>query len=471
VAPTSEPADRPAGSLSPASKLVAGLAIAAGAAVAVGLLAERSALTAPLCFVWPWRDRGFLRSLLHLAPGLLLVAAGVALADRRAASGRIAATLALLAGGSLALQVGAISLEPAGLATVGQRVESSVVTSYFTDALEVEQPARFLAGFDHRKLAFHSGTHPPGPILFYWLFLQFCGEALAPQAGGLAVGVLAALVVPLVALFARRWTGDVETAVFAGALWALLPSIVKFLPEFDQVYPWFTVAAVLAWRAALSPERRARMRTGAAALTGLALALGLFFAWNLLLLGVVLALVAIAAVPGAARPLETVRRTAFAAGVAAASLVAFYFVLHSVTGYRPIASLRHALVWQGYMHLERTCPWSKSVGVGPWDVLLGLGAPVAVLALAGMVAAFHRGSGPRPAAALTRVGTLSLLIVLASGRLPQELARVWIFLFPFLIVPAAGVLSRWTPRWRWSVLAVQALVLVASVDKLTFIGL
>jgi len=468
VASTSEPVERHPAS---ASRLASAVAVVAGALLVGGLLAGWDALTAPLCFVWPWRERGLVRSLLHLAPGLLLAAAGVARVGKDTARRSLGPSLALFAAASLALQLGAMSLEPAGLATIGQRVESTVVTSYYTDAARVERPASLLAGFDHRRLEFHSSTHPPGPILYYWYFLLVVGAEHAAQAGGLAIGVLAALLAPAVAGFARRWGAEPRAAAYSAALWSLLPAIVKFLPEFDQIYPWFTVAIVLGWLVAIDPGRSAAARAAHAAAAGLALATGLFFAWNLVLIGVILAFVALANIARAADRRRAVVCVAAAVGVLAATVAASYLVLHVATGYRPIASLRRALVAQGDVHLERHCPWAKSIAVGPWDVLLGLGAPVAVLAFAALVAAWRRGAAASEAGALTRVGGASLVAILLSYRLPQELARVWIFLFPLLVVPAARLLARLAPRARWAILATQAAVLVVEVERLTFIGL
>lgn len=71
--------------------------------------------------------------------------------------------------------------------------------------------------------------------------------------------------------------------------------------------------------------------------------------------------------------------------------------------------------------------------------------------------------------ALSILGLATILTVDLTGVLRGEAARVWLFLQPLLIVPAALELSRFRGRWRTALFAMQWLILVCLKAKMLFI--
>jgi hypothetical protein len=236
-----------------------------------------------------------------------------------------------------------------------------------------------------------------------------------------------------------------------------------FFPEFDQVYPLFTIGIWALWHRALGGNRRAALLTGALA------ALALFMAWNLFLLtllGVSLSARFLAAAP---REAARWRAAARALGFLALAIAGIALVSSLVFEYHPAHAFGAALAAQARMALAGSCSWARAVLSGPWDFALGMGALPFVLWCAALVRALARG-GSRGASS-TLVGAVTLVAVDLSGLLPQETARVWLFLLPLVLAPAGVELARLAPRWRVGALAAQALVFVVATARLVYIEL
>lgn len=441
----------------------AAVAILTALALAAALTAKLPALTAPLCWRWPYRDLDLGAAVVPLLPGLAIWLGGLALLGGPPTRRRILAAVALFSLATLALELGSLWLDPHGAATLELRVESRFVTSYFTDAAERPSARELLRDFPPRGLHAHSRTHPPGPILYYWLLIRAVGPHAAAVTGGLLIGLLAAGVVPLLYRFAANWSQEPRERATVAALWPLLPALVGFFPEFDQVYPLFTIGVWILWRRALGGGRRAAFLAGALA------TLGLFLAWNLLLLAVVAGALTVRFLAAAPREAARWRAVARAFGFVALGAGAVALVPSLLYSYHPAHALRAALAAQARMGLDASCPWRRAVLAGPWDLALGLGGLPFVLWSGALVRAFAR-RGSR-AASSTLVGAATLVVVDLSGLLPQETARVWLFLVPLLLAPAGVELARLPPRWRAAAFTAQVVVFVVALARLVFISL
>ena len=439
------------------------LAILFTAAAVVVVEGRVASVWSLLCHEWPWHDLGLGRAGAALLPGFAVHAAGwlalLRLRGRRA----IATALILFSLSCLLLQAGSVWHEPNGLGTVARRVESAMSTSYYTDALRVQGVGSFLREFHRTPLHLHSATHPPGPILFYRSWIGAAGAPSAAAAGGWTVAALAAGVVPLLYLLAGRWTSVPVERGAAAALWSVLPSIVVFVPEFDQLYAGFTVGLLVSWHAALEGGRRAPWLFG-----GL-LAIALFFAWNLLALGLFFLISALLRGLGAPDRARFGLGLARVAGIALAANVVLYTALFVVSGYRPLAAFLSAhAAQQRLVDLGRICPPPYSFVNAPVDLALGLGAGVLVLWIAAVLATLRR--TPDGAERLwTLTGAATLVTLLVAGWMPQELARVWIFVLPLVVVPAGLTLARLRPSLRYSFLVLHGLFLAALVANMRFV--
>jgi hypothetical protein len=432
----------------------AGAILAVGLTFSVGVVCQLY----PLNGLWPWRDLLILRTAAILCPPFIVVCWVLWRMEKHPAQAKPWGLLGLLALSNFVLQVLGMVADPRGIKLVGDIVMSPVATSYFTDATKIHGVVEWLRTFQQADLALHSSTHPPGPILFYYVFVKLFGP-YAAQIGGLAVGLLGSLGVLAIYKFARLWTEDRRARLTASAFYALLPALTVFFPEFDEGYPILSMLLIFFWVKALIASRAFSM---SAVYLGAALFLATFFAYNLLTIGVFLACYA-------AYWLLTNRETRSTwitlpgvSGVALGVFITLHGILWQATGFEAIASFRHALANQaGYAPLWRR-PYALLALVDPYDFFLGAG----IMSLPLLILHLRRCASDR---ALTLIALGTILTIDLTGLLRGEAARVWLFLQPLFAVPIAIELTSFSWRWRLAIFAVQWWILVCLKARISFV--
>jgi hypothetical protein len=384
-------------------------------------------------------------------------ALGYAFLASRPRAGAVADLLAMLALGaaSVAVQYSVQEAAPRGfgLAKWTFAQHSSGSHGYYMLARSdlMSDMKQFLARYPawiREQDALHIGTHPPGLLVTWRSMLQWLrarpGDAravlralpesvkaglreidaydLLPLGDRAALGLMGAVgllacaltVSPLYAL--ARWSGgSAAFAWMAASLWPLVPSGVLFQPATDVLYP---VAA------AASLALAARGRAGGALLAGVVLAVGMQFSLVFLVVGL---LVGIALLWAPGRPVREGMKLVLMTGLGfCATTLAFW----AATRANPLA------IWfwnqrnhsRFYEQFERSYwPWQVCNAL---DVVAGVGIAVMLWAVVGMI----RGRGAR-----LGLATLAVMAVLQlSGRSLSEVARLWLPLFPPLLVTAAG---------------------------------
>ena len=435
-----------------------------GIAFACGVLAHVDALSGPAYWKWPWRNLGLARTLGMLAPPLALFLVGWPLVAREPVSrGRALAALAVLVTTNFSLQVLGILCHPHGLDFLKAIVQSPVATSYFSDAQTITHVTAWLRDFHLAHLGLHSATHPPGPILYYYVWLKWLGPSTGALAGGLALGAIASLGVPVMYAFARLWTPDRRMRLFACAMYALLPALIVFLPEFDQIYPILAMLIVLTWVQALQGSMRC------ATLLGVTLFVATFFAYNLLATGAFLALHGGYFLWRQRADPHALHRLIRVALVALAVPTALYLALWFFTGFDPLRSFTHAVHAQNELPAMRYRSWLDGLLFAPYDFFLGSGmlvVPLLLLFARKLVSEFD---WERSDQVLSLIALGTILIVDLSGLLRAETARVWLFLQPFAVVPAASELIR-LGRGRVAVFVLQWFITAVLLCNMIFIN-
>ena len=430
-----------------------------GCAYITALILKVDGLNGP--YYWPrgWKSLPLLPTTAWLALPLLPFVAALYLIERRPAQ-RPLLPLALLAVANFGLQLGALLAYGNGLARLAAIVASPLATSYYNDATAIQSLPAWLAHFHQAQLGLHSSTHPPGPILYYYAWLQSVGAERAAAYGGFGIAALTALCIPMLHAFSGLWTDDRRARLLCCAWYALLPAPIVFLPEFDQIYPLFSMALALAWVRALDGSARAAIALGAV------LAMAVFFAWNLLALGAFLASYALCWLWQARASAPAWRTLLGTSLLAALTMAAVYLLFFWCTGYDPLRSFQHAIQIQALQAVPLGRPWLDCVIRDPFDFLLGAGMLAAPLLILFVLRARSLGAREK---ALSLSALATILIIDLSGLLRAETARVWIFLLPFAIVPAALELMRFDTRRRALLFALQWGILLTLVVRLGFI--
>ncbi len=383
-------------------------------------------------------------------------------------------------------------------------------SGYFWQArYEVATTADFLAGYEElmaERDYLHIGTHPPGLTLMFRGLLQMLEGSpalqeavLATQPAAVEAAVetirqnsqstshvfnetdaaclwlwtllvqlsAAAVVVPLFLLLAERV--DRAAAYYAVALWPLVPAVAVFLPKSDVLFPFLSLLAAWLW------FRGWRRRTVAAcAAAGFVLWWGMMCSLAFLPTAAIITLwTLLDAYPGwhedagRLRVRESVRcLVGGACGFFGPLLILWAFCDLNLFAVWRWNLENHALF---YDHNVRTA-W-KWLLINPLELTFAAGAPLAMLAIAGVIQSLRgRRHLPLVVAMLTIWGLLWL-----SGKNMGEAARLWIILMPWLVVAAglleeSGGLSQERPRpsrrlWL-TVVAAQMLVSALTVTRI-----
>lgn len=274
------------------------------------------------------------------------------------------------------------------------------------------------------SLPVHAIGHPPGLLVA----LHTLGIDSAGAMAALTIGV-GALSIPLVYLLGRQLL-DERTARTATLLYAFAPSAL--LHGVTSADALFATLAALALAALLS---RRRLASAAGPPT---FALASFFSYANLAVGALAVIVVMRR--------DGLRRALALSAACAAALLAFYGLLHLLTGFDPIGALRSTeIVYREGVASNR--PYAFWVFGSPAAFLVAAGVPLAWLALRAL------GAGETLAVALFSVVAVSAVL----GFTKAETERIYLFLVPFLCLAAATTLPRRYLTPVLGLLAVQAI--------------
>jgi hypothetical protein len=476
------------------------------AVLAIGL--QVPSANGPAEWQWPYHPPA-LHGLGLLITAALMVAFTWWTAQDRARDARWALPLLVLLGWVLTLDVA--RAETGGFRGVMEALASRHIFGFVFDEGLAPDTRDLFADYPKATAALnqHTRTHPPGALLLVRELDQIGRLLPAPRPGSTGLTALAAecldhevqraavrhhpvphpppaawtlvllaLLLPgLSALaawplhrLALRLGLPPGPALFAVALWILVPARSLFTPSLDQALPFLLLAA-----AALAAGP-GRWRPAAA---GAVLSLSLFMTYGYLAPAVLVGLLAIAQPLGASDGTDrrqVWRRAAVRAVLLAAGALLPWLLLALFTGYNPLAAFKDAMAQHRMIAVE-----SRSYATwllwNPYDFALLLGPAVAGLAAAALVS---RREARTPAFRVLAWGWWALLaLLLVSGTVRGEVGRIWLMLMPFACVLAAGAAAERSDRWDGSdrrrpwtslVLLLQAALLLALAANMTFMG-
>ncbi|HUU53902.1 MAG TPA: hypothetical protein VMY87_03190 [Armatimonadota bacterium] len=439
---------------------------------------------------WVWRENVLpVRMWSALAAGIALAVVSGVLCRGRAWEtmrplGR-ALSLVLLILIVFAFQVAMLNAVGVPWVTPGAYIVSPNATTYFGVALDVRDPADWIARYPEllATLPYHAATHPPGFVLFF-LAIQRASAALigqpSPQLAELATGysdlfglglappdaaaaVASALAIALVGAlgllplyFLARRLSDPGVAICSTCLAAGMPGLLLLASSPDLIVMALTVLALClgycAWRG-----KSALLEL----LAGLTVAAGVFFSLGFALVGAWAALWIVFGALGSGDRRPAVRRALAAGAVGLVGFAAFYLALYLLYGYHPVAVAVKALsAHRGVTAVEGARTYWKWVLMNPVECALFAGLPLMVAALWSW-----RALGDAQHCRL-RAFLISWLVLFAlldvSGAVRGEVGRIWLFLlWPAALAAGAGLASG--PERRGSAVALLILLQVVQV--------
>ena len=419
------------------------------------------------------------------------------IARRPGSVGREVAWVAALAGAAVLVQALIQEGAPSGYGLakwiVALRDEGS---SGYQTVARTQMPTglgpflRAYPAWVEKQDSLHIGTHPPGlfvltrlinvlaqdhPGLARWVVVHAPGSVepailayrdLASSQldelaaliinGALTLVASALTVVPLYLL--ARSSGPPERAWAAAVLWPLMPATILFQPTADTAFPFLSVTA-LAAAAWTVRTLGGAARSLCAASAGLALAVGMQFTLAFLAVGLVVAVVLLASPgPGSwswrAR-LELIAATGLGFALATAGWWA-------ATSANPLV-----IWWTNQAHhaqFYQTYPRSRAAwaGVNLAESIVAVGVASVVWAILGLA---HWRTVPP----VTWATVLVLVILTVTGRSLSEVARLWLPMYPAILLGAAVAWERWgrlpsSLGWTVALVGAQTLWLECSIQ-------
>ena len=433
-------------------------------ALALLLVIHAPFMNGPSYWKWPWRQLIWWRYF----PLMLVCAAPLFVALFIHGTGRIRSiwSIALLMVSMLAMQIVHIGLTvtPFSLSRITYFVESPMSTSYFADAIRsMDVPVSDLItnypGY-MPQFYMHSQEKPPGPILFFRAILTICGTKDIDRTAliaGLLIGVLATLTVPATYLLIRTVLNNQDAAFVGSVLLVLCPGLTLHFPMLDQLYPIFTCALIGTWVLA--------MRSGKlswAIAFGATLAAACFVVYHFLVLGALLGAATVAFVAQSRG--ERIRSVVQSIVIALATLAGIYLLLNLLIGFSAVQVFRTALVEQGKHLSSLVRPYPRTIVFDLTDFALGAAWIPWILALMGLL----NREAPKQTRLWAALCLAQIVLIALLGLMQAETARIWCFLLPLLILPAAAELSRWPRKAQLAVFGAMWMLLCFVGQNLTF---
>lgn len=412
---------------------------------------------------WDWRRLDHLRTAIYFALPLVPYAYALFKIERFQERGEVWKILLLLAAANFLFQLMGIASDPNSFDYVRSVVVSRRATSYFYDAYTIEDLFSFLKNFHTLELRAHSSVHPPGPILFFFFMIHAFGVEAGAYVGGLAVGLLASCGIFVLYLFASLWAPGPKPRLITCAVYALIPGLVLFLPQLDQLYPIFSMLMIYFWEIALRGSRRHAL------CLGFTLLVASFFAYHVLLIGVFHILSAAFFLSSdrerRARLWLLVRTSLLAVSAA----VTCYAVLFLLTGYNPVLAFGHA--WEEAAHLLDILgrPYAFYLFYNFYEFFLGSGIMLIPLLVTFARRAIATSGAAENWVMLSYAGFATLLVVDLVGPLRSETTRLWLFLQPLILVPIGLELIRMDRLHRWMIFVMLWVNLVVLKSNMWFI--
>lgn len=446
-------------------------------------------MNGPWYWKWPWQNLPFAPVAISLLVAAAPLVAAIVLWQRKIVGTFGALTLLMVASLLLQLSALAVQQEQYGLGRAANIVSHPGATGYMQSALQLHMTDdNWLSKFHQYSasdaVVFHAKTKPPGWIVFNAAMLKLFPHTIS-QSGSIrtladlqsvlampalyssiVLGVLATLSIPAVYLLIWQFSQSAIAAVRGAALMTLAPAMVVWLPQFDPVYPVFACLWLVLWAMAMQ-----KGKVLYSVLLGLLVALSLFMAYNFMVLGALLVAYAVAQV---VRRRVSIAGVLIHAGVAVGAMVGAYIILWLATGFNPILSFaqalnnQHALLAASDAQFPRPYPYTILFDLT--DFVMG-GAWIALLPVIYWVGArLWRRDWSDPTL-FVLLGLGQLILVALTHILACETIRVWLFMLPLLILPAALELK----HWKWSstgvFLACVWLLTVVIVQNMKFVDI
>ncbi|MYF99310.1 glycosyltransferase family 39 protein [Candidatus Poribacteria bacterium] len=330
---------------------------------------------------------------------------------------------------------------------------------YYADVPHIDQLGlqQFLRDFSKPELfntlTGHTRTHPPGGVIFLWIVSGIFGYNLV-SASLVSIFFTVIVVIPIYKLGERLYGKKV--ALYSLLLFLITPNFVMFTTtSMDGPFSVFPILSLYLFYEARERETKPHLQLDIfrpySLLTGISLAFGMFMTYATVVVGVFMCVVALLE---RNRFVQYLKVLAFAA----TGFIGFYVFLSILTDFQPFDALWAAIkkdekgMGTGYESVGRYFHLSIA---NLFAFLIGVGIPITVVWIRQIVSTvqeWKQGNGsnqtgfswilsPEKTDTYVIGFLITLLFFTFSTLFTMEVERIWIFMVPFLAIPAAKHLT------------------------------
>lgn len=286
------------------------------------------------------------------------------------------------------------------------------------------------------RLGIHPSVHPPGGILFLWLVSRVFGYGLWPAV--LATLFYTGLALVLGYWLARRLTSDAAARI-ALALWLVTPNFVLFTcTSMEGPFSVFLILSLYLFYRAFLGDSSSRPAWGL--FTGIAMGLSMFMTYSTFFLGLFFFILLVMTGLFDRGRFKSNFSTLLWAG---AGFLLFYGLLILITGFNPITAFNVARAQNTVIMgtIGTLTQYVHIVTANLFAFLIGVGIPLTVVWGSALWQTMERWKQRSPADIFSASYVVSLLIICLTALYRLEVERIWIFMAPFLLMPAANYLQ------------------------------
>ena len=303
----------------------------------------------------------------------------------------------------------------------------------------------------------HAGTHPPGAVLMLWLVTRLFVYNYMVKAWLIILSAPLVLI-PIYRLATKLH--DRRTAVYALSLYLVTPNAVLYTAICMDAF--FALFLVFSLYLICDP---ARQTTTGAILTGLSLAISMFFTFATTFLGLYFIALTVAA--------YFWKRQEFAnhlvaLTVSGTTFCLVYLIVYALTGYNLLANLMAAMevdksvIGTGYETLPR---YFLVSGTNLFGFFTLIGVPTIVFCFRQLSKEIHQLMTRQESSIFLPAYIVVLIPIAFSTLYMTETERIWLFMVPFVLIPAAKNLATYVEQQRndWLFYIVVSLLFVQTL--------
>jgi hypothetical protein len=342
------------------------------------------------------------------------------------------------------------------------------VAQYFADVTKFESVGDILNNYvsKAKTLTTHSGTHPPGPVLALWLATRLFVYDRMVKA--FLIILTAPLVLIPVYLLAKQFYKDNRIALYTLALYLVTPSIVLLTATcMDAFFAVFLVFSIYLFFLSLK-----RGSAVFAVLTGVSLGVSMLLTFAATFLGIYFIALTVFTYFGNRKEFLKHLTVLIISG---GTFCVFYLLMYWLTDYNLLACLRgaieidaegslhHSGCGTGYENLPRYLFIS---GTNLFAFFSGIGVPIVALWLREVRNAIRDAFLKKDPPSFLLAYVIALILIAFSTLYTTETERIWMFMAPFVLIPAAKNLNDRMLYVALVMLCIQTLAFEVFLDTL-----